>query len=74
MKLVYKSGEVVRFIPGTREVYTVKKYKEDSGFTYSRKTLYLQKYDDDADDSDDDYDDDADLPEVFERYIDRYIL
>ena len=58
-KLVYKSGDYIQFIPGTKEPFSLRRYKEDSGLAYSRITLYLQKYDDDEDD--------FDFPSAFER-------
>jgi len=44
-KLVYKTGETVKYIPGTNEPFTVRKYKDDSGLQYSRIVLYLQVHD-----------------------------
>ena len=50
VKLVYKSGEVVRYIPGTDIPFTVQRYKEDSGLSYGRIVLYLQQYEADGED------------------------
>ena len=46
VKLVYKSGEMVRFIPGTNIPFTVKVYKEDLGVSYHAIVLYLLPYED----------------------------
>ena len=48
-KLAYRSGERVRYLPGTNLPFTVKSYKEDLGVSYNRLTLYLLPYDDDCD-------------------------
>ena len=58
VKLVYKSGEVIRFIPGTNIPFTVKAYKEDLGVSYHAIVLHLLPYED-LNDTDDEY---ADLP------------
>ena len=57
-ELVYKSGEMVRFIPGTNIPFTVKVYKEDLVVSYHAIVLYLLPYED-LNDTDDEY---ADLP------------
>ena len=43
--LVYKSGEKILFIPGTKIPFTVEKYKEDLGLPYQNINVYLQLYD-----------------------------
>lgn len=48
VKLVYKSGEMVRFIPGTNIPFKVKAYKE------SHIVLYILQYED-LNDTDDGY-------------------
>ena len=58
VELVYKSGEMVRFIPGTNIPFTVKVYREDLGVSYHAIVLYLLPYED-LNDTDDEY---ADLP------------
>ena len=54
VKLVYKSGEMVRFIPGTNIPFTVKEYKEDLGVPYHAIVLYLLPYED-LNDTDNEY-------------------
>ena len=56
-RLTYKSGETVKYIPGTETPFTIKLYKEDLGVGYSRITLYLIEYEyfDDDDDDDDQF-------------------
>ena len=44
-KLVYKNGDIVRYIPGTQTQFTVKRYKEDLGVGYSALIVYLVPYD-----------------------------
>ena len=44
VKLVYKNGEPVRYIPGTKIPFTVKGYKEDLGVRYNSLVLYLLPY------------------------------
>lgn len=44
-KLVYKCGTRVQYLPGTNIPFTVKKYKEDLGVSYSKVALYLFEYD-----------------------------
>ena len=41
--LIFKDGSEATHIPGTNqeEVFTLKRYKEESGFGYARITLYL---------------------------------
>ena len=39
--LVYQDGQEALFLPGTREFFTAKRYKEQSGKDYKRITLYL---------------------------------
>ena len=43
-RLLFRDGSAVKSIPGTspEEPFTLKRYKEESGFGYSRITLYLQ--------------------------------
>ena len=41
-KLAYKDGSEVVNVPGTEEPFSLKRYKEESGFNYARITLYLQ--------------------------------
>lgn len=53
-ELVYKSGEIVEYIPGTVVPFTVKRYKEDSGLQYSRIILYIKVKDHSYDESDED--------------------
>ena len=58
VKLVYKSGEVMRFIPGTNIPFTAKAYKEDLGVSCHAIVLHLLPYED-LNDTDDEY---VDLP------------
>jgi hypothetical protein len=44
--LVYQDGQEALFLPGTREFFTLKRYKEESGKDYKRITLYLCSKDD----------------------------
>ena len=44
-KLIYKSGEVIKTIPGTDVPFTIKGYKEDLGVGYSSVIVYLLEYD-----------------------------
>ena len=39
--LVYQDGQEALFLPGTKEFFTAKRYKEESGKDYKRITLYL---------------------------------
>ena len=39
-KLVYKTGDTVQYIPGTKRLLNLKEYKDDLGVGYSRITLY----------------------------------
>lgn len=43
-KLVYKTGESVKFIPGTKTPFTVEAYKADLGVGYQNLTFYLMLY------------------------------
>ena len=56
--LICKSGEMVRFIPGSNMPFTVKAYEEDLGVSYHAIVLYLLPYED-LNDTHDEY---ADLP------------
>ena len=49
-RLCFKTGETVRYIPGTMVPFTLKAYKDDLATRYSRITLYLIPYEDDEDD------------------------
>ena len=40
-KLCFPDGSEVSTLPGTKEPFTLEKYKEDLGKTYTRITLYL---------------------------------
>ena len=40
--LAYKDGSEVVNVPGTEEPFSLKRYKDESGFNYARITLYLQ--------------------------------
>lgn len=41
-KLAYKDGSEVVNVPGTEEPFSLKRFKEESGFNYARIILYLQ--------------------------------
>ena len=41
-KLAYKDGSEVVNVPGTEEPFSLKRFKEESGFNYARIALYLQ--------------------------------
>ena len=43
-KLVYKSGESIRFIPGTKTPFTIENYKKDLGVGYQNLNFYLMLY------------------------------
>ena len=51
LELVYKSGEVAHYIPGTHQLFTLKTFKEDLAAKYSEILLYLKpvSYSDDED-------------------------
>ena len=68
-KLVYESGEVVRYIPGTCDPFTLRKFKADSGLSYSRIILYLQVYENFKDLEDIGDFNDLDLPPAPLRYF-----
>ena len=55
VKLVYKSGEMVRFILGINIPFKVKAYKEDLGVSCHAIVLYLHLYEDLNDGTDDEY-------------------
>ena len=40
-RLVYKDGSDVDVIPGTDEPFSLRRYKEESGFGYARINLFL---------------------------------
>lgn len=50
-RLTYKSGETVRYLPGTKIDFTIKEYKNDSGVGYSSIILFLVEYRDFSSDS-----------------------
>ena len=39
--LVYEDGQIVKFLPGTNEPFSLKRYQEESGIDYNRINLYL---------------------------------
>lgn len=59
VKLVYRSGENCRYLPGTTTPFTLEAYKNDLGVKYRAIVLYLQAYGDNMEDSDSS---DNDLP------------
>ena len=61
VKLVYKSGEIIRYIPGTKVPFTVRGYKEDLGVGYHAISVYLMPYEV-SNDTDNEIDDDLNLP------------
>ena len=68
-KLVYKDGDLIRFIPGTKIDFTVKGYKEDLGIGYSAIVVYLLEYFTDSNDNDDDSNELPDISGMINRYI-----
>ena len=44
--LVYENGTKALFLPGTKEFFTLKRYKEETGKDYKRIVLYLPTDDD----------------------------
>ena len=52
VKLVYKDGERVQYIPGTTIPFTLKEYKKDLGVAYQAIVLYLPPYEDRSDSRD----------------------
>lgn len=48
-KLCFPDGGGVTTLPGTKEPFTLEKYKEDLGKTYARITLFLGPLDDATD-------------------------
>lgn len=58
LKLCYKDGEQIRFIPGTRTPFTLKAYKEDLGVGYQAVGVYLLPYEVHASDDDNELSDD----------------
>lgn len=44
--LLYPDFDVVLYLPGTQEQFTVEKYKESLGRNYNRLNLYLCRKDD----------------------------
>lgn len=74
-KLVYKSGEVIKYIPGTKTEFSVKKYKEDLGVGYHSIVVYLMEYMVSTDSEDNIEDcDDNDLPNMLDIYNERYVI
>ena len=63
--LVYEDGTKALFLPGTKEFFTLKRYKEETGKDYKRIVFYLCTDDDVAicesfaDNSDDDSDEEG---------------
>ena len=57
--LAFKDGSEVKHIPGVgpKELFTLKRYKEESGFGYARITLYLLP--------------EGDIFEDLQRYVDE---
>lgn len=43
-KLVYKSGDTIRCIPGTQTPFTIEGYKKDLGVGYQNLNFYLMLY------------------------------
>jgi hypothetical protein len=39
--LVYEDGQIVKFLPGANEPFSLKRYHEESGIDYNRINLYL---------------------------------
>ena len=65
--LVFEDGNEALFLPGTKEFFTLKRYKEETGKDYKRIVLYVctksdisRSEDFEDDDEDDDGDDNAD--------------
>ena len=51
-KLAYKSGTIVRHLPGSSQPFVLQEYKKALGMPYSRICFYLMEYEasDDEDD------------------------
>ena len=49
VKLVYKDGERVQYIPGTTTTFILKEYKKDLGVAYQAIILYSLPYKDRSD-------------------------